>query len=177
VVDEAFIDVTPERSVLHQHFCSNMVVLRSFGKFFGLAGVRIGFVAANKLLRQALADHLGPWAVNGPAQEVAVQALEDTLWQREVRSKLLYAQKWLEEQLDLVPHHWRGGYPLFATLAMGEDEGYSLQRELAEQGILIRLIDQQSDDLLVRFGLVDPTSSDGERLAMALAAQTHNNYL
>jgi cobalamin biosynthetic protein CobC len=63
-------------------------VLRSVGKFFGLAGLRLGFVAAEAPLLALLADLLGPWAVSGPAQHIALAALRDTGWQRNTRERL-----------------------------------------------------------------------------------------
>jgi cobalamin biosynthetic protein CobC len=71
VVDEAYINATPHASLIE--FCDRpgLVVLRSFGKFFGLAGARVGFVAAAADLLSRLSAELGPWTVSGPARQVA----------------------------------------------------------------------------------------------------------
>jgi len=66
VVDEAFMDNTPHLSLAPFAHRVGLVVLRSFGKFFGLAGVRLGFVLAERKLLKLLAEQVGPWAVSGP---------------------------------------------------------------------------------------------------------------
>jgi cobalamin biosynthetic protein CobC len=65
-------------------------VLRSVGKFFGLAGLRLGFVGAEARLLDALQDLLGPWSVSGPAQEIAIAALRDTGWQQATQARLAH---------------------------------------------------------------------------------------
>lgn len=88
VVDEAFRDTRPERSVIGAVGEPGLVVLRSLGKFYGLAGARVGFLAARALLMDLVADELGPWAVSGPAQWAAAAALGDVTWQAEQRQRL-----------------------------------------------------------------------------------------
>lgn len=88
VVDEAFRDSRPEHSVISQAGEPGLVVLRSLGKFFGLAGARVGFVAARPLLLNLLDEALGPWCVSGPAQVAAAAALQDTAWQAGQRARL-----------------------------------------------------------------------------------------
>ena len=88
IVDEAFGDTTPTLSVAPHAAQPGLVVLRSVGKFFGLAGLRLGFVAAQPDLLAALADLLGPWAVSGPAQTIALAALRDTQWQQATQERL-----------------------------------------------------------------------------------------
>jgi cobalamin biosynthetic protein CobC len=77
VVDEAFADSTPEASVARYTDRDGLVVLRSLGKFFGLAGARVGFVLATKSLLNDLTDWLGPWAIAGPSRLVAPAPLSD----------------------------------------------------------------------------------------------------
>src|SRR5208282_5560909 len=78
VVDEAFMDVGPPgMSLAADVSCGNVVVLRSFGKFFGLAGIRLGFALAAPAIAMRLAAALGPWAVSAPALAVAAKALAD----------------------------------------------------------------------------------------------------
>jgi cobalamin biosynthetic protein CobC len=88
IVDEAFGDVTPEASVASYTAQAGLVVLRSVGKFFGLAGLRLGFVTAHPDLLKRLADLLGPWAVSGPAQQIGTAALSDRVWQSAMRQEL-----------------------------------------------------------------------------------------
>ncbi len=104
LVDEAFMDCTPQSSLAA---CSNrpgLIVLRSFGKFFGLAGARLGFALGERPLLQALAEQLGPWTVNGPVRHVAQSALRDRQQQRQQRERLLAASQRLEELLRR--HGW-----------------------------------------------------------------------
>lgn len=90
VVDEAFIDATPEASVLAAASEPGLIVLRSLGKFWGLAGIRCGFVAAENAILDQLAERLGPWTVSGPARWVAQRALADRAW-REATAPALHA--------------------------------------------------------------------------------------
>jgi len=89
VVDEAFMDVGPPGASLTADVAaSNIVVLRSFGKFFGLAGTRLGFAIAAPVLATRLRAALGPWAVSGPALAVGVKALADSTWIERTRRRL-----------------------------------------------------------------------------------------
>ena len=88
IVDEAFGDVPSQTSVAAHTSSAGLIVLRSVGKFFGLAGVRLGFVAAHPALLMKLADLLGPWAVSGPAQQIGCAALSDRAWQLAMRQQL-----------------------------------------------------------------------------------------
>jgi cobalamin biosynthetic protein CobC len=87
-----------------------LVVLRSVGKFFGLAGARVGFVFAEPALLARLADRLGPWAVSGPARAVTAAALADRPWQAEARQRLNAASARLAALLDR--HGLAGGAAL-----------------------------------------------------------------
>ena len=88
VVDEAFIDPTPDASLAPMAGADGLVVLRSLGKFFGLAGARVGFVLAPAAVRAQLAEQLGPWTISGPARHVARSALADVAWQADARAQL-----------------------------------------------------------------------------------------
>lgn len=90
VVDQAFADANPESDVSALAGEKGFVLLRSVGKFFGLPGLRLGFVIAAPDLLAALDKHLGPWAVSGPAQWLGERALADQAWQQEMIAKLAY---------------------------------------------------------------------------------------
>ncbi len=79
IIDEAFCDTDPDKSFV-PHMVRNMVILKSFGKFFGLAGVRLGFAICDRQLAARIADWFGPWAVSGPALEIGAAALADREW-------------------------------------------------------------------------------------------------
>ncbi len=148
VVDEAFIDATPEHSLAPLTDRPGLIVLRSLGKFFGLAGARVGFALAQPDLLQRLAERLGPWTVAGPARLVAEQALRDTTWQASARTQLQAAGARLAELLHrhgLAPD---GGCALFQWLR--HDSAADLHRHLARRGILTRLFDAPAS---LRLGL------------------------
>lgn len=79
VVDESFADPRPDLS-LAPHMPPNVTILRSFGKFWGLAGLRLGFALGQPPLLERLAQEAGPWSVNGPALEIGAQAMSDAAW-------------------------------------------------------------------------------------------------
>ncbi|QDY69553.1 threonine-phosphate decarboxylase CobD [Qingshengfaniella alkalisoli] len=88
IVDESFCDTEPETSLLSTGGADNIIVLRSFGKFFGLAGLRLGFVFGADSYIARLSQLRGPWAVSGPALSVGAHALADLDWQARTRDRL-----------------------------------------------------------------------------------------
>jgi cobalamin biosynthesis protein CobC len=84
IVDEAFCDLTPEISVASQAGMRGLLALKSFGKFFGLAGVRLGFAAGHATDITILSQHLGPWAVSGPALAIGARCLSDNKLRSEI---------------------------------------------------------------------------------------------
>ena len=86
IVDEAFIDTTPEESLLKKYpdeMPEGLIVLRSFGKFFGLAGIRLGFIAAHQPLLAQIAQQQGSWGVSHPARWLGALALADDVWHQD----------------------------------------------------------------------------------------------
>ncbi|HUX30827.1 MAG TPA: threonine-phosphate decarboxylase CobD [Thiobacillus sp.] len=164
VVDEAFIDATPEASLAGRCPRPGLIVLRSLGKFFGLAGARVGFVLAEPAVLDALGDRLGPWAMSAPSRWVARAALADTAWQQSARPVLLAAGARLTDLLrshGLAP---AGGTALFQWVRI--PDAAERHERLARQGILTRLF---ADPSGLRFGLPHH-ESDWARLAAALAS-------
>ena len=142
IVDEAFMDVTPERSLLSSGIKPGLIVLRSLGKFFGLAGVRCGFVITDKALLQRIATKLGPWSLTGPTRYIAMQALEDSDWQNKTREQLTNAGVRLHQILKehgLTPV---GGTALFQWLT--HPKAKEIYQACASQGILIRYFEKQA---------------------------------
>jgi cobalamin biosynthetic protein CobC len=89
VVDEAFMDCTPDKSVVpHLQPDMPIIILKSFGKFFGLAGVRLGFVVAAPELLRGLSGRFGDWCISGPALTIGAAALKDSQWQCDMRQRL-----------------------------------------------------------------------------------------
>lgn len=162
VVDEAFGDTDPALSVAAHAGRPGLVVLRSVGKFFGLAGLRLGFVGAEAALLHGLADLLGPWAVSGPAQTVARQALEDRAWQRDTFARL---QASGQRMRALLATHGicAAGTPLFHWWPEARAE--DLHVHLARHGIWCRLFREAGRG--IRIGL--PADESGwQRLSSAL---------
>jgi L-threonine-O-3-phosphate decarboxylase len=164
VIDEAFMDVTPERSLCRYTDREGLVVLRSAGKFFGLAGARAGFVCAAQALLDALQEQLGPWTLSGPTRYVLRHALGDRAWHAAARTRLLQASARLAELLTAHGCAPAAGCGLFQWCR--HDDAARVHRALAERGILCRLFDAPSS---VRFGL-PPDDAAFERLDHALAA-------
>lgn len=162
VVDEAFIDVDPAESLAGAAGRPNLVVLRSLGKFFGLAGARVGFVLAPATLRARLADLLGPWTIAGPARHVARAALADRPWQAAMRDRLASESARLAALLRASGLGEPTGPALFQWLR--HTDAARLHERLARRGILVRRFDAPAS---LRFGL-PPDESGWQRLAAAL---------
>ncbi|AWB68871.1 threonine-phosphate decarboxylase [Saccharobesus litoralis] len=169
VIDEAFMDViTPSQSLSASLDNEHTLILRSFGKFFGLAGIRIGFLLGSQNWLQQFSNTLGPWQVNGPAQFVAEQALLDNLWQQQQND-------WLQEQsqklqsllVEVLPPHLVAtiaGTNLFQTVTFKQtDTAQQLFNALCQQAVYVRLTDEK---LALRFGM--PTAEQLPRLKKAL---------
>lgn len=136
VVDEAFGEVVPNASVLGESGREGLVVLRSLGKFFGLAGVRFGAAIGSASLIRRLEERLGPWAVSGPALEVASVALGDTKWQKRTSKKLAAGREQLETLLQKHGHEIVGGTDLFVLSQVRDAD--QLRDHLATEHILVR---------------------------------------
>ncbi len=148
IVDEAFIDATPQLSLAQYCPRPGLIVLRSVGSFFGLAGLRMGFVLAEKEVLQLMNAYLGPWSVSNPARWVAKHALADYNWQSETCSSLEGATVRLEELLteyNLAPS---GGTHLFQWVKTANAKFIHIA--LAKRAILTRFFNAP---LSLRFGL------------------------
>ncbi|KZC97608.1 cobalamin biosynthesis protein [Thalassospira sp. MCCC 1A02803] len=166
VVDEAFMDCQPDQSVCSQiDQLQNTVVLRSFGKFFGLAGARLGCAVMDCNLATDLESRIGPWAIPGPTMVVGAQAFSDTHWQQQSRTRLTADAARLD---DLITKNSRlalsGGTDLFRYYD-GKD-CVALADHLGHRGILVRLFDHDANK--VRLGLPG-TGIDWKRIEDAMA--------
>ena len=164
VVDEAFMDNTPHLSLAPYAHQVGLIVLRSFGKFFGLAGVRLGFVLAERKLLKLLAEQVGPWAVSGPTRVLGQACLRDTEGHARQRKRTDEAGKRLAqllEQYGFAPH---GGCALFQWLMI--ERAAELHEFMARRGILLRLFTHNSS---LRFGL-PADEADWVRLEQSLQA-------
>jgi cobalamin biosynthetic protein CobC len=136
VVDEAFADTDGRDSVADEAHRDGLVVLRSVGKFFGLAGVRLGFVAAAPSLLQALDEELGPWQVSGPAQRIGKAALLDRAWQERTRATL-HAEGARLQALLAAHGIASRGTALFRWWPERDPEAF--HEHMARRGIWVRL--------------------------------------
>lgn len=163
IVDEAFMDTTPEHSLAAFSHLPGLIVLRSLGKFFGLAGARVGFLLAGPTLLRSAADILGPWPVTGPARIVAQAALADVSWQEQNRARLIKESQQLATLLQGSGLGTLNGCALFQWLK--PDHAEVQHRQLASRGIWTRHFPAQQG---LRIGL--PTTEGWSKLRQALLA-------
>jgi len=164
VVDEAFMDNTPQLSLAPHAHQVGLIVLRSFGKFFGLAGMRLGFVLAERKLLRLLAEQVGPWAVSGPTRVLGQACLRDTEGHTRQRIRSDEASERLAALLERHGFKPQGGCALFQWLIT--EQATALHEFMARRGILLRLFAHNSS---LRFGL-PADAADEARLEQALQA-------
>lgn len=165
VVDEFFADVAPDISLAGETDRDNIVVLRSFGKFFGLAGLRLGFAIASPHLANRLDAMLGPWAVSGPAVAIGSRALADREWKQRTLERLASDAGRLDRLLVEAGLEIMGGTSLY-RLARSTGAGAMFDR-LGHAGILVRRFAEEPAWL--RWGL-PAGESEWQRLSTALGA-------
>lgn len=172
VVDEAFIDFLPAEASLAGDLPDNAVVLRSFGKTYGLAGMRLGFAIASAHFARQIADELGPWAVSGPALEIGRTALDDDAWLQTAAARLMADQQRLDEMLVSAGFTILGGTLLFRLASHPQTQ--KLIDALGRHGIHVRAFSHHPSWL--RFGL--PTGEESfRRLAQALSDHGPQNQV
>jgi len=165
VVDEAFMDVGPrEESLCGDVEQGGIVVLRSLGKFFGLAGVRLGFAIAEPDVAERIDGDFGPWSVSGPALEYGLRALRDLDWQAAMRERLSSDAAKLDRLLAGYGAPSDGGTSLFRHVT--NQEAVRLFDCLGEAGIFVRNFADRPQAL--RFGLPG-NETEWLRLELALA--------
>lgn len=163
VVDEAFADLEPALSLAPETARPGLIVLRSFGKFFGLAGLRLGFALAAPPLAARLRAALGPWAVSGPAAAIAAAAFADDYWIESTRARLAAAAGRLDALLGEACLRTVGGTTLFRQVETPHAE--MVRARLLGHGIYVRDFPEQPAWL--RFGL-PPNEEAFARLRRAL---------
>jgi cobalamin biosynthesis protein CobC len=164
VIDEAFMDMAPDQSFAPHLPERGSIVLRSFGKIFGLAGLRLGFALAGPEFAPRLREALGPWPVSGPAIRIGCQALADEPWLTRATERLSRSVVRLDDLLASAGFRIRGGTRLFRLAAHPQARGWF--GRLGRAGILVRVFDERPDEL--RFGL--PGSDEAwTRLSAVLA--------
>ena len=160
VIDESFGDIAPDTSHITHAARAGTLVLKSFGKFWGLAGLRLGFVIGDPALVERLRAMTGPWSVSGPALAIGAAALSDMAWAEATRARLAADAA----RLDAVTG-WpvAGGTTLFRLYDVGD--AAAMQDRLARHHIWTRIFPWSGR--LIRLGL--PDGHGWDRLKAALA--------
>ncbi|WP_421723796.1 threonine-phosphate decarboxylase CobD [Bauldia sp.] len=165
LIDEAFIDLSPDESLIPRVADLDCLLTRSFGKFFGLPGLRLGFVVGPPDRVEAIQGLLGDWPVSSAAVEIGTRALRDEAWQQKARSRLAQSANRLRSLLQTCGLTIVGGTDLFALVRDGNAP--AIHRALARAGVWTRAFDDQPD--WIRIGI--PGDSRGfARLETVLAA-------
>lgn len=162
IVDESFVDPVPDLSVA-AHAGARLLVLRSFGKFWGLAGLRLGWVFADAATIAQLSARAGPWPVSGIALEIGSGALADSDWRAATIARLVQDASRLDALAIGAGWSLVGGTPLFRTYKV--PDAAQSQAQLARAGIWTRIF----PGLLgwIRLGLPGNSAAWG-RLAAAI---------
>ncbi len=152
VIDESFCDVTPDHTLINEATKPGRLILKSFGKFWGLAGARLGFAIGDPALIAKLADFTGPWAVSGPALRIGATALRDHGWATETRARLSEDTARLDALLTAKGATLAGGTTLFRLYEV--DDAAAWQDRLARAHVWSRIFPYSKTYL--RLGLPAP---------------------
>lgn len=156
IIDESFCDLAPESSLIHLADRPGTIVLKSFGKFWGMAGLRLGFAIGDPVLLGQLAEALGPWQVSGPALAIGAEALADPLWADETRTRLTEDSVRLDRLMTGIGAVVVGGTTLFRLYEV--QDAVAAQDHLAQHKIWSRVFPYAANWL--RLGLPHPDRWD-----------------
>ncbi len=151
IIDESFCDVTPNQTLVRLADRPGTVILKSFGKFWGLAGLRLGFAIARPDTIARLSDLTGPWAVSGPALRIGANALENPVWAEDTRKRLASDAARLDRLMTGSGAEIAGGTDLFRLYKV--DDAAKWQDRLARSYIWTRIFPYSPHFL--RLGLPD----------------------
>jgi cobalamin biosynthetic protein CobC len=170
IVDEAFADCAESRSSLQLDDHKGLIILRSLGKFFGLAGLRVGFALGDSERLQQLKSFRGLWSVSGVSQYVATRALADHVWQQQARRQIAVSCDSLYQLLgSYFSTHQLRQSSLFVSLLLPQAHAIALYMGLAQRAILVRYCPlKDSPQALLRFGL--PAADNVEQHQRFVAA-------
>lgn len=163
VIDESFADVRPDLSLASEAARGNLLVLRSFGKFYGLAGVRLGFILGSQLEIATLTEMAGPWSVSGPAIAIGTAALSDRSWAEATAARLRTDVARLDALAESAGWKCVGGTALFRLY--DTPNATAAQEKLARHQIWARMFPYS--DRWLRLGLPGQ-DAEWDRLAAAL---------
>ena len=137
IIDESFCDLAPHKSRIDLATNSGTVILKSFGKFWGLAGLRLGFAIGDPALIANLASALGPWPVSGPALRIGLAALNDPDWAVQTRNRLATDAARLDALMRAKGAKVQGGTDLFRLYRV--EDAADWQSRLARHQIWSRI--------------------------------------
>jgi cobalamin biosynthetic protein CobC len=164
VVDESFADPVPSLSLAAEAGRPGLIVLRSFGKFYGLAGLRLGFVLGHAADVAALAGMLGPWPISGAAIEIGRRALADRDWAKATIARLAREAPRLDHLATEAGWTVAGGTPLFRLYETGDAR--AVQARLATAKIWSRVFQDRPGWLRVA---LPGSEAEWARVSAALA--------
>ncbi len=175
VIDESFCDLTPNKSLIDLTRYDNVIVLKGLGKFWGLAGLRLGFAIGQPALMKRLDTLLGPWAISGPAQIIGAGVLQDTTWADNTRARLHKNAGRLDEIAMANGLTRIGGTDLFRLYSC--ESAPALKHQLAKHAIWSRVFSYNPN--WIRLGLPADIPANWHRLETALetALQTTNRSI
>ncbi|MEM9254594.1 MAG: threonine-phosphate decarboxylase CobD [Pseudomonadota bacterium] len=174
LVDEAFMDVRPADSLCQVGPSPALLILRSVGKFFGLAGLRLGFVVAAAPWLRRLEAHLPPWSVSGPARWIGERALADRAWQSAQRLALAdRAADWQRYLRRTLPQLDAVGTELFVTLQGDPLRCQALYEGLAQRRLLARLFAPVNGVGRLRLGLPPAPVAGQVKRSLELMIEEH----
>lgn len=156
VIDESFCDIAPEHSHIARTSDQSTIVLKSFGKFWGLAGLRLGFAIAHPDIIHQLSTMIGPWAVSGPALQIGATALNDHAWAKITRLRLDQDADRLDRLVASKGATCLGGTSLFRLYEV--DDARAWQDRLAAGKVWSRVFPYS--DTWLRLGLPAPDRWD-----------------
>jgi cobalamin biosynthetic protein CobC len=170
IIDEAYVDfLEPGASAVPDTAESGVVVLRSFGKTYGLPGLRLGFAIASRPVAEKLRAALGPWPVSGAAIAIGSTALTDAEWLAATRARLHANARALDKMLAAAGFASAGGSLLFRLVRHEDAQGWF--ERLAKAGILVRRFEARPAWL--RFGIAG-SDAGRMRLRAALGLEPNN---
>lgn len=136
IIDEAYCDLTPSHSVTSHGGTEGLIILRSFGKFYGLPGLRLGAIIAPADLTKRVSQLFGAWPVSSAALEIGAEAFRDQAWQKSTRAALQNARQALDLVLETNALQVIGGTDLFRFVQV--DDAHAAWRHLAQSGLYVR---------------------------------------
>ena len=163
IIDESFCDISPDKSLIHLAKKDNVIILKGLGKFWGLAGLRLGFAIAAPKLIESIINHVGPWAISGPAQFIGKAALSDSNWIDNTRIRLKKDSTRLDQIMSSKNIKAIGGTDLFRLYEV--KNAHKIQDKLAQSFIWSRIFPYSENWL--RLG-IPGNQSEWMRLAKAL---------